>query len=518
MGRGDPQRVDRQRKAGLALLPTGFEVGAVEVDERELAGDEQAGPDDEQKPHAQHDVLHHASPPSDAGVRVGGAKVCNWEGRPSLRQSTAWPDAATRAALRHPHPRRASRSLRRNRHARPSSPPRASRCRNRHARPTMHDSGHRFRPREDRCRRQPLAATARLLRQPGDVHVRRVPRIGRTAPDAPVVSAQGGCVEYDPDGGARPDRRVATARAARSGRRQAPPAARRRRNLDPRDSRRLRSDRGVEGGSAPSNGTGSVSRRSPGGSTQARSCRTWPPPRSGASTCSGRGRRRSTSPSSRASGGRSGGSVRRHALGLEGVERVPFGVHDDHHRGADRARSGANSSRSCDAASAVDQALWVGRDGGALTTREEIIALIDASPPRRGDVRARRVIDSAETLAANVRETQGRVVIDAARLPDVSTRRSVASFAAAGRVRRPLLPRVRPLARDRRPGQVPRAPSSARRSRPRRDRDRREESRERDPARGARILTARGDGLRPSDVGCTTSSPPTDLPSAKPRP
>ena len=36
---------------------------------------------------------------------------------------------------------------------------------------------------------------------------------------------------------------------------------------------------------------------------------------------------------------------------------------------------------------------------------------MEESAPRRGDVRARRVIDSAETLAANVRETQGRVVI-----------------------------------------------------------------------------------------------------------
>ena len=113
----------------------------------------------------------------------------------------------------------------------------------------------------------------------------------------------------------------------------------------------------------------------------------------------------------RASGGRSGGSVRRHALGLEGVERVPFGMHEIT-TAAQTALDLARTLPFVRAASAVDQALWIGRDGGALTTREEIIALVEASPPRRGDVRARRVIDSAETLAANVRETQGRVVIN----------------------------------------------------------------------------------------------------------
>ena len=76
------QRVDRQREAGLARLPTGFEVGAVEVDERELARHEQAGADGEQEPHAQHDVLHHASPPlvREAGrwgerLQLGGSSI-----------------------------------------------------------------------------------------------------------------------------------------------------------------------------------------------------------------------------------------------------------------------------------------------------------------------------------------------------------------------------------------------------------------------------------------------------------
>ena len=74
---------------GLAGLLTRFEVGAIEVDERELARDEQAGSDREQEPHAQHDVIHHASPPCmreagrwGEGLQLGGSSIVP----PSLRQ------------------------------------------------------------------------------------------------------------------------------------------------------------------------------------------------------------------------------------------------------------------------------------------------------------------------------------------------------------------------------------------------------------------------------------------------
>ena len=79
------------------------------------------------------------------------------------------------------------------------------------------------------------------------------------------------------------------------------------------------------------------------------------------------------------SGGRSGGSVRRHALGLEGVERNPFGVHEI--TTAAQTRSISRNLPFVRAASAVDQTLWTGREGGALTTREEIMAL-DATRTR----------------------------------------------------------------------------------------------------------------------------------------
>ena len=54
-------------------LAARFQIRAIEVDERELARHEQAGSDREQKPHAQHDELHHASPSARALRAVAGA-------------------------------------------------------------------------------------------------------------------------------------------------------------------------------------------------------------------------------------------------------------------------------------------------------------------------------------------------------------------------------------------------------------------------------------------------------------
>lgn len=111
----------------------------------------------------------------------------------------------------------------------------------------------------------------------------------------------------------------------------------------------------------------------------------------------------------RRSGGRSGGAVRRHALGLEGVERIPFRGHFVT-TPAQTALDLARSLPFVRAVSAVDQALWAKRRGGPLTTKGEIFALMDAAP-RRGDARARRVIRFASHLADNVRESQNRVVV-----------------------------------------------------------------------------------------------------------
>lgn len=110
------------------------------------------------------------------------------------------------------------------------------------------------------------------------------------------------------------------------------------------------------------------------------------------------------------SGGRSSGRVKRHALGLDDVERVAWGDHEIT-TPAQTALDLARTLPFVKAVSAVDQAIWTGRRGGALTTIDDIRTRLDDSRPRPGDARARRVLDFANPLAANVRESQSRVVV-----------------------------------------------------------------------------------------------------------
>mgnify|MGYP006375727457 FL=1 len=112
----------------------------------------------------------------------------------------------------------------------------------------------------------------------------------------------------------------------------------------------------------------------------------------------------------RASGGRSGGAIRRVATGFDGVDRVPYGRHEVT-TAAQTALDLARSLPFAHAVAVVDQALWARRPDGALTTKVEILTLLDAAAPHRGDVRARRVIEFATHLADNVRESQSRVLI-----------------------------------------------------------------------------------------------------------
>lgn len=60
---------------------------------------------------------------------------------------------------------------------------------------------------------------------------------------------------------------------------------------------------------------------------------------------------------------------------------------------------------------AVDQAVWPGRPGGPLSSVEEIERLLSGDAPRRGDAQARRVLEFAAPGAANVRESQMRVLV-----------------------------------------------------------------------------------------------------------
>ena len=111
-----------------------------------------------------------------------------------------------------------------------------------------------------------------------------------------------------------------------------------------------------------------------------------------------------------ATGGRSSGATRRHALGLDDVERVPWGNHEIT-TPAQTALDLARTLPFTKAVTAVDQAIWADRPGGPLTTIEEILRRLGDSRPRRGDVKARRVIAFADPMAANVRESQSRVVV-----------------------------------------------------------------------------------------------------------
>lgn len=112
----------------------------------------------------------------------------------------------------------------------------------------------------------------------------------------------------------------------------------------------------------------------------------------------------------RTGGGRSSGTVRRHTLGLDDVETLAFGEH----RITTPTQTALDLARSLPfvrAVTAIDQAIWAGRPGGPLTTVDRILALMERTPPRRTNARARRALAFAEPLAANVRESQSRVVV-----------------------------------------------------------------------------------------------------------
>lgn len=118
----------------------------------------------------------------------------------------------------------------------------------------------------------------------------------------------------------------------------------------------------------------------------------------------------------RATGGRSGGAIRRRALGLERVERVPFGAHEVT-TPAQTALDLARILPFTRAVSAIDQTLWSGRRGGALATKDDILALLGTESVR-GDARARRALAASASLAANARETQMRLLVIALGFPD----------------------------------------------------------------------------------------------------
>ncbi|GAA3767837.1 hypothetical protein GCM10022240_20320 [Microbacterium kribbense] len=90
-----------------------------------------------------------------------------------------------------------------------------------------------------------------------------------------------------------------------------------------------------------------------------------------------------------ATGGRSGGAIRRHATGLDDVERIAYGEHEIT-TPAQTVLDLARSLPFTPAVSAVDQAIWRNRPGGALTALDEIRTLLGTGGGRRGEPGVRR--------------------------------------------------------------------------------------------------------------------------------
>lgn len=112
----------------------------------------------------------------------------------------------------------------------------------------------------------------------------------------------------------------------------------------------------------------------------------------------------------RSSGGRSSGDVRRRTREHGEPETQPWG----RHRVTTPAQTALDLARALpfvDGVAVVDQAIRQERPGGALTTRAEIERLWELDNRHRGNPRALRAISFANPLAANVRESQSRVLL-----------------------------------------------------------------------------------------------------------
>lgn len=108
-------------------------------------------------------------------------------------------------------------------------------------------------------------------------------------------------------------------------------------------------------------------------------------------------------------GGRSTGLMRRHTRAMAEVELLPWGdcfVTSPAQTAVDLAASGPFVA----GVAAVDQAIWDGRPGGALATLAQVRERV-AARRRRGSARIHRAVAFARVGAANVRESQSRVLI-----------------------------------------------------------------------------------------------------------
>lgn len=112
----------------------------------------------------------------------------------------------------------------------------------------------------------------------------------------------------------------------------------------------------------------------------------------------------------KATGGRSSGAVRRHALGYDDVELIEWRGHLLTSP-AQTALDLASASSFTAGVVAVDQALWGRRTGGPLATAEELRVLMEATW-RRGFGRVPDVLAFGADLSDSVRESEARVLIE----------------------------------------------------------------------------------------------------------
>lgn len=116
-----------------------------------------------------------------------------------------------------------------------------------------------------------------------------------------------------------------------------------------------------------------------------------------------------------ATGGRSSGLIRRRFGDVDAVATMPFGLHRVT-RPDQTALDLARILPFAHGVAVIDQAIHSARVGGGLTTPTEIRHLLEAAP-HPGDTRAKRAIAFAHPLAANVRESQLRVVVNTLGFP-----------------------------------------------------------------------------------------------------
>ncbi len=124
----------------------------------------------------------------------------------------------------------------------------------------------------------------------------------------------------------------------------------------------------------------------------------------------------------RTSGGRSTGLFRRHCVTDPDVEVVPWRGHlltSPAQTAADLARVGSFTA----GVVAVDQALWLRREGGALTTADAVRHRLDAGIRRRGGIRALRVAEFATGRSDSVGETRSRVLLRRLGFPEPELQR-----------------------------------------------------------------------------------------------